>query len=742
VVWAIAAVAGVCVASAGPTRARAAQCLWTGGGANAAWSTAANWNGCSGSAMPIPQSGDSVLFPTGVAGNGASQNDIANLSLASVDVGGPTTSNAAYAITGNQIALGSGQTLVFVAAPAAAGAGPAFGIPVLLGGPMIVNDLGTVRATVGAFDLNGFSLTLEPSSGDLDVAGAISGTGGLIKMGAGVAILEQPAAWSGPTDVRQGTLRMAATGSLPATGVVTLTAGATLDLSAGAAVIGGLQGAGGSLLISGASAAINQAGSTIFNGTISGPSAGGGLTKAGAGTLLLAGTAPNDYGGGTFVTDAGTLQLGKPSGVAAVGRGGLHIIGGTVTLAASEQIPDSNAVTLGAQAPATLDLNGETETVGSLGGVGAVSIGTGSLTVGGDNTSTNAGVGLSGSGSLTKVGSGTMGLINLSTPSPSYTGVTTVRAGALLVDTNLSGSRVQVMTGGTLGGTGIVGALAASIGRVAPGSTGLPGRLRALGGAVLDNDAELVIDVAGTTAVTGYDVLDVTGPVILNSPTLTIALGFDPPLASTYTVLVNDGSDAIAGTFAGLPEGSLFASGGRAFAITYRGGDGNDVELIAVPTPCELTLAGCAVDAGSPVDAGAPIDASGPADAGAPIDAGGPADAGASADAAAPDARDAALDGVPDLGLSLDTFFREAGDDVSGPGQPSDGGNLDAGARIDLNAGHSDRFPIFDDASTSTTSKGGCGCGMGAGAGTPAGWAGLLILALAAVLLGRRRRAR
>jgi hypothetical protein len=56
-------------------------------------------------------------------------------------------------------------------------------------------------------------------------------------------------------------------------------------------------------------------------------------------------------------------------------------------------------------------------------------------------------------------------------------------------------------------------------------------------------------------------------------------------------VISNDGSDAVEGTFASLPEGSSFVvttpSGNRTYSISYMGGDGNDVvlTLTALPPP-------------------------------------------------------------------------------------------------------------------------------------------------------------
>ena len=46
-----------------------------------------------------------------------------------------------------------------------------------------------------------------------------------------------------------------------------------------------------------------------------------------------------------------------------------------------------------------------------------------------------------------------------------------------------------------------------------------------------------------------------------------------------FTILANDGADAIMGRFKNLAEGAPLSVGGRPYAITYFGGDGNDVVL-------------------------------------------------------------------------------------------------------------------------------------------------------------------
>jgi autotransporter-associated beta strand protein len=90
--------------------------------------------------------------------------------------------------------------------------------------------------------------------------------------------------------------------------------------------------------------------------------ANGGLTKAGAGTLRLDGPAANTYIGWTTVP-AGTLELGKTGGAVAV-AGILTINGGIARELFGNQLDDTSAVTV--NAGGTFDLNGQTDTVGTV----------------------------------------------------------------------------------------------------------------------------------------------------------------------------------------------------------------------------------------------------------------------------------------------------------------------------------------------------------------------------------------
>jgi outer membrane autotransporter protein len=138
--------------------------------------------------------------------------------------------------------------------------------------------------------------------------------------------------------------------------------------------------------------------SATLAGTIGGI---GGLTKTGAGTLTLAGI--STYSGPTTV-NAGTLQAGAANAFSSLSASSIA-------------------------AAAILSLNSFNQTIGSLAGAGSVTLGSATLTTNGDNTSTTFSGAMSGTGGLTKIGSGTLTLSGIN----SYQGGTALNAGTLAV---------------------------------------------------------------------------------------------------------------------------------------------------------------------------------------------------------------------------------------------------------------------------------------------------------------------
>jgi autotransporter-associated beta strand protein len=136
-----------------------------------------------------------------------------------------------------------------------------------------------------------------------------------------------------------------------------------------------------------------------FAGAISGT---GTVEQIGSGTLTLTGN--NTYSGATTVS-SGTLQAGSATAFSA--NSAFNVMGLSV-----------------------LDLNGFDVSIGSLAGVAGatVSLGAHTLTAGGNNVSTTYAGLITGTGGLTKVGSGTLTLSGTST----YTGPTNINAGVLV----------------------------------------------------------------------------------------------------------------------------------------------------------------------------------------------------------------------------------------------------------------------------------------------------------------------
>ena len=103
-----------------------------------------------------------------------------------------------------------------------------------------------------------------------------------------------------------------------------------------------------------------------------------------------------------------------------------------------------------------------------------------------------------------------------------------------------------------------------------------------LAGTVSESRGALDIEIGGLEAAQ-FDQLQVSDSVKLGG-TLNVSLvnGFLPNVDDTVIIVENDGTYSVVGVFAGLDEGAVFAVGGAKFRITYQGGTGNDVVLIAV----------------------------------------------------------------------------------------------------------------------------------------------------------------
>lgn len=109
--------------------------------------------------------------------------------------------------------------------------------------------------------------------------------------------------------------------------------------------------------------------------------------------------------------------------------------------------------------------------------------------------------------------------------------------------------------------------------------------------------AHYFVDVDASSS----DQVDVTGTVWLHRATLTVNVVQQPAANSVFTIVRNDGTDAVTGTFWMLPEGAIFTSDGVDFQISYVGGDGNDVTLTVRASTIATTTAVSSTSASSEV---------------------------------------------------------------------------------------------------------------------------------------------
>ncbi|HEX7816216.1 autotransporter-associated beta strand repeat-containing protein [Dyella sp.] len=304
-------------------------------------------------------------------------------------------------------------------------------------------------------------------STDGNFAGAVSGTGQLIKNGSGTVTLSGANTYTGGTAINAGTLQgdtsslqgaivdngtvafvqnvdgqfsgaISGTGSLSKSGNGTLVLTGTNTYSGGSTISAGvLQGDANSLqgaMIDNATLAFAQASDGTFTGAISGS---GQVIKTGAGTLVLSGT--NSYVGGTQV-QAGTLkgdtsslqgdivdnatvafdQASDGTFAGVLSGGGQLVKDGTGTLSLTGANTYSGGTTISAGS-----LQGDTHSLqGTI-------VDNGTVVFAQDSDGRFNGV-ISGSGQLIKTGAGSLVLAAGST----YSGGTSVNAGSLQGDTS------------------------------------------------------------------------------------------------------------------------------------------------------------------------------------------------------------------------------------------------------------------------------------------------------------------
>ncbi len=439
-----------------------------------------------------------------------------------------------------------------------------------------------------------------------------SGSSGITQTGGGTLYMNYSNSYTGLTTVQQGVLWAQNSSALGATnsGVVVAN-GATLVLDGGVGITnksltlngfglfsywgafgvetGTNSWAGPILLNSNSEFYAWGSGSALrINGPITGPG-GLGLFNESGGVYYFDGAAANTYAGVTTVEAGTTLLLNKTGFDEAIPTN--LVINGTVRLLNVNQIANSADVTVNGSG--LLDIAAAYEGIDTLSGTGSVSLSAGYLVLGyGNGSSTFKGI-ISGTNYLAKNGAGAITLTGANT----YSGSTIINQGSLLVNGFQPQSAVTVAANATLGGSGTVGAIAAD-GIVSPG-TGSGSAILNSSNVTFSSSGQFSVQLAGPTAGSGYDQLEITGTNTLANASLTVLPTFTSPVAlgQQFTIIANNGAAGNHGTFSGLPEGATISSGNCRFTISYVGGpDNNNVVLTLTSIP--NAVASAAVTAG------------------------------------------------------------------------------------------------------------------------------------------------
>jgi hypothetical protein len=207
------------------------------------------------------------------------------------------------------------------------------------------------------------------------------------------------------------------------------------------------------------------------------------------------------------------------------------------------------------------------------------------INLGGSNAAgtlglTSAELGKISAGTL-RIGNSSSGTITVSAPVALPQPILNVTSGSDIVF-----SPGSITTGGVLtlapGATGAVKPITSGIdAAVTPGALGFA------------SGSNLAIAINGTAAQSQFNQLSVLGDVNLTGVNLVLSGTLTPIAGQTFTIVNNQGTHPIVGTFSGLPEGAVIANflGSSLNAtISYLGGDGNDV-VLTVKQPNATTVA-------------------------------------------------------------------------------------------------------------------------------------------------------
>lgn len=499
---------------------------WIGGGGNANWSTAANWQDNS---PPLAnEDGAVIIFDTTTYGLTAfsSTNNVAGLTNVTLAIYDDSPSGDFSISLSQAISLASGSSLTSTVTH---GTGAT-----ISGGTISLSGNATASSTSGTLTISssmataGNALTVS-GSGNTTLSGTISGTGSLSKSGAGTLTVSGANTFSGDASLAEGTVIVARS----TTGTVT-----NGPLGTGSVTI-----SGGTLRADGSSRTLSNPISVTGDATLGG----------GAGTLTLTGTVgTTGHRSLTFNTTTTTLS-------------GALLLGGDLTIGGSGGVALSGGVGLGGgDRTLTINTTGGTATI--AGAIGSSSSGNTLFFAGSKDltfNAINAGTTATGTEPITIDFNDAGRTYKFNSSSGSFQGTTRLRGGALVVGNtspfgaasatlHISGGQIRtsgsssrtvaqslILDGSTIFGSSDTGALTfTGLTTIASDSAVAASKSTVFGGGLAWSANRQWTFDSGSTSVT------VRGPLSGGSNTLT--------LSGTGTNVLFGDSTALTGTSGGI----------------------------------------------------------------------------------------------------------------------------------------------------------------------------------------------
>ena len=268
----------------------------------------------------------------------------------------------------------------------------------------------------------------------------------------------------------------------------------------------------------------------------------------------------NQIGGTGIFANTGLVTLGNnnassfvfTNGITESGLGGVFAQGSIVS-----------GSTGGISFDSPLTINGNN--------VGSLTIDTGATSIFNGNVNVQA------SESLIKNGAGALRLV--SNTGSTFLGNIVINQGNVTFADNFSSMDKVIVSGGSVSGAGSVGKILGQAGSIIPGDT--------VGSLTTNNlsfNSLMTLGIGIVTIPSGTnDSLLVNGLISLNNSVLSVSVNLPATqilsVGNSFTIIKNDGTDLINGTFINQPQGSLYTVGNYTFQISYTGGTGNDVTL-------------------------------------------------------------------------------------------------------------------------------------------------------------------